>query len=120
MGPAAEEGVGPAAEEAELPVLVPGVEPKSDLTTGITSAFSTFKAQLEEHFTVSSAGHLGAGGSAVNVDRCSFQVCWRDVQTEVLQSLEDCQQQVSTLLADVHRQRYRPLTHLRGGGGHAS
>lgn len=49
----------------------------------------------------------------VLIVRC-FQGCWRDVEAEVLQSLKGCQQQVSTLLADVHQQRYRPRhTHQR-------
>lgn len=65
MSQGSPEGVEPAVEEEEAqteeagpPVLVPGVEPKSDLTTGITTAFNTFKAQIEEHFTVSTAHHL--------------------------------------------------------------
>lgn len=115
--PAAEEAA--QTEEVELPVSVPGVEPKSDLTTGITSAFSTFKAQLEEHFTVSTAEHLAeccfrgwwlSHHPAEGVDhevglRSCLQGCWRDVEAEVLQSFKDCQQEVSALLADVHQQR---------------
>ena len=40
---------------AEPPVKreEPVNEPESDLTSGITTAFKTFKAQLEQHFTVS-------------------------------------------------------------------
>lgn len=56
--PAVEEGEEARTEEAGLALLVPGVEPKSDLTMGITTAFNTFKAQIEEHFTVSTAHHL--------------------------------------------------------------
>lgn len=64
MSQGSPEGAEPAAEEeaqteeAELPGLVSGVEPKSDLTKGITTAFNSFKAQLEEHFTVSAADHM--------------------------------------------------------------
>lgn len=53
--PAAEEAA--QTEEAQLPGLVSGVE-SSELTKSITTAFNTFKAQLEEHFTVSAADHM--------------------------------------------------------------
>lgn len=64
MEPAAEEEE--EEEAAELSASAPGAEPKTDLgaepktdlTTGITAAFDAFKAQLEEHFTVSAANHL--------------------------------------------------------------
>lgn len=59
MSQGSPEGAEPAAEEeAGLSGLVPEAEPKSDLTTGITTAFNAFKTQLEEHFTVSAADHL--------------------------------------------------------------
>ncbi|XP_071340298.1 synaptonemal complex protein 2-like isoform X2 [Trachinotus anak] len=59
------------------------VEPESDLTSGITAAFKTFKTQLEERFTG----------------------CWQKVENEVLLSLKECQQHVSTLLTAVHQHR---------------
>lgn len=42
----------PEEEEAGL-CDEPVMEPKSDLTCGITAAFNTFKTELEQHFTVS-------------------------------------------------------------------
>nr|XP_046227972.1 synaptonemal complex protein 2-like isoform X2 [Scatophagus argus] len=58
-----------------------GVE--SDLTSGIAAAFSTFKTHLEQHFTN----------------------CWHNVEGEVLLSLKECQQHVSSLLTAVHQHR---------------
>ncbi|XP_049421469.1 synaptonemal complex protein 2-like [Epinephelus fuscoguttatus] len=60
-----------------------GVEPESELTSGITAAFNTFKTQLEQHFTG----------------------CWKSVETEILLSLKECQQHVSSLLTAVHQHR---------------
>ncbi|XP_023255112.1 uncharacterized protein LOC111649597, partial [Seriola lalandi dorsalis] len=90
------EGAGPSAEEeglickgarsyvkGEEPVNELATEPESDLTSGITAAFKTFKTQLEEHFTG----------------------CWKKVENEVLLSLKDCQQHISTLLTAVHQHR---------------
>lgn len=60
------EGAGPPEEEERLldeeveshvereePMIESGMEANSDLTSGITAAFNTFKTQLEQHFTVS-------------------------------------------------------------------
>ncbi|XP_032408077.1 synaptonemal complex protein 2-like [Xiphophorus hellerii] len=58
-------------------------EPESHLTSDITAAFKSFKAQLEQRFTG----------------------CWQEVQAEVLGSLRDCQQHVSSLLTAVHQHR---------------
>ncbi|XP_027861651.1 synaptonemal complex protein 2-like isoform X5 [Xiphophorus couchianus] len=58
-------------------------EPESHLTSDITAAFKSFKAQLEQRFTG----------------------CWQEVQAEVLRSLRDCQQHVSSLLTAVHQHR---------------
>lgn len=58
-------------------------------------------------------------GHEVTLRSC-LQGCWRDVEAEVLRSLKDCQQQVSTLLADVHRQRYRPFPTRGPAPGHTS
>ncbi|XP_041817839.1 synaptonemal complex protein 2-like [Chelmon rostratus] len=90
------EGVGPPEQEAGLfnggaesdvekkePIIESGMEPESDLTSGITAAFNSFKIQLEQHFTG----------------------CWRNVETEVLLSLKECQQHVSSLLNAVHQHR---------------
>ncbi|KAL7373737.1 hypothetical protein ABVT39_013536 [Epinephelus coioides] len=60
-----------------------GVQPESELTSGITAAFNTFKTQLEQHFTG----------------------CWKSVETEILLSLKECQQHVSSLLTAVHQHR---------------
>lgn len=51
--PPEEEGLIDRVEESKVPVVKSGVEPKSDLTSGITAGFNTFKTQLEQHFTVS-------------------------------------------------------------------
>ncbi|XP_016518620.1 synaptonemal complex protein 2-like isoform X2 [Poecilia formosa] len=78
------EGVELAAEEAlqsEGPKQK--VEPESHLTSDITAAFKSFKAQLEQRFTG----------------------CWQEVQAEVLRSLRDCQQHASSLLTAVHQHR---------------
>ncbi|KAE8279601.1 Synaptonemal complex protein 2-like [Larimichthys crocea] len=61
----------------------PVMEPKSDLTCGITAAFNTFKTELEQHFTS----------------------CWQNAEAEVLQSLKECQQHVTSLLTAVHQHR---------------
>ncbi|MED6236004.1 hypothetical protein ATANTOWER_003142 [Ataeniobius toweri] len=58
-------------------------EPESHLTSDITSTFKSFKTQLEQRF-------IG---------------CWQKVQAEVLGSLKDCQQHVSSLLTAVHQHR---------------
>ncbi|KAM7389968.1 hypothetical protein PAMA_008242 [Pampus argenteus] len=57
--------------------------PEPDLTSGITAAFKTFKAQLEQHFTN----------------------CWQKVKADVHLSLKECQQHVSSLLTAVHQHR---------------
>ncbi|KAK5880759.1 hypothetical protein CesoFtcFv8_021637 [Champsocephalus esox] len=62
---------------------VGGVEPGSHLTSDITAAFNTFNSQLDHHFTG----------------------CWKNVETEILQSLTKCQQHVSSLLTAVHQHR---------------
>ncbi|XP_039983486.1 synaptonemal complex protein 2-like isoform X2 [Xiphias gladius] len=90
------EGAGPSVEEEGLfdkdagpcvkgegPVNKSGEEPESDLTSCITAAFKTFKTQLEQHFTG----------------------CWQKVENEVLLSLKECQQHVSSLLTAVHQHR---------------
>ncbi|KAM6971550.1 synaptonemal complex protein 2-like [Tautogolabrus adspersus] len=77
-----EEWTGPDEEKDES-VVESGAEPKSDLTSGITAAFNTFKTHLEQHFTES----------------------WKNVEAEVLLSLTECQQHVSSLLTAVHQQR---------------
>ncbi|GLD69134.1 uncharacterized protein AKAME5_002044700 [Lates japonicus] len=83
------EGAGPSAEEEGLsikkegPVKKPGAGPESHLTSDITTAFKTFKTQLEQHFTG----------------------CWQKVEQEVLLSLKECQQHVSSLLTAVHQHR---------------
>lgn len=49
------EGVGPTLEEGLIDrgEKRKGVEQKLDLTSGIVTAFNTFKTQLEQHFSVS-------------------------------------------------------------------
>lgn len=53
------EEAGPQEQEEHGPIdtveerKVSYGEPKSDLTSSITAAFSLFKCQLEQHFTVS-------------------------------------------------------------------
>ncbi|XP_070709391.1 uncharacterized protein [Pempheris klunzingeri] len=69
------------------PVMELGAEPQSDITSGITAAFNGFKTQLEEHLTG----------------------CWQDAETQVLLSLKEFQQQVSTLLTAVHQHRLLSL-----------
>ncbi|XP_033971393.1 uncharacterized protein LOC117470682 [Trematomus bernacchii] len=62
---------------------VGGAEPGSHLTSDITAAFNTFNSQLDHYFTG----------------------CWKNVETEILQSLTTCQQHVSSLLTAVHQHR---------------
>lgn len=69
--------------ERKASVIQSGVEPESDLKCDITTAFNTFKTQLEQHFTG----------------------CWRNVEAEILLSLKECQQHVSSLLTAVHQHR---------------
>ncbi|KAJ4923929.1 hypothetical protein JOQ06_028184, partial [Pogonophryne albipinna] len=82
---------------------VGGAEPGSHMMSDITAAFITFNSQLDHHFTD----------------------CWKNVETEILQSLTKCQQHVSSLLTAVHQHststahfitpvrqhKYRPLYH---------
>ncbi|XP_074484368.1 synaptonemal complex protein 2-like isoform X2 [Sebastes fasciatus] len=75
------EGAEPPEEEE------PVMEPESHLTSGITAAFNTFKTQLEQHFTG----------------------CWKNVETEILLSLKECRQHVSSLLTAVHHHRLESL-----------
>lgn len=65
-------------------------EPESYLTSDITAAFKSFRAQLEQRFTG----------------------CWQKVEAEVLTSLKDCQQHVSSLLTAVHQHRLSLLQHF--------
>lgn len=51
--PGEEEELIEESVERKVPVIESGVEPKSDMTTGITAAFNAFKTQLEQHFAVS-------------------------------------------------------------------
>ncbi|XP_028428331.1 uncharacterized protein LOC114551487, partial [Perca flavescens] len=76
------EEAGPSVKKV-WPVKEPGAEPKPELTSGITEAFNTFKSHLEQHFTG----------------------CWQNVESEILLSLKECQQQVSSLLTAVHQHR---------------
>ncbi|XP_051240901.1 synaptonemal complex protein 2-like isoform X4 [Dicentrarchus labrax] len=87
------EGAEPPEEEEEEEKLFDGgaeegLERKapiieSDLTSGITAAFNTFRTHLEQHFTG----------------------CWRNVEAQVLLSLKECQQHVASLLTAVHQHR---------------
>ncbi|PWA15689.1 hypothetical protein CCH79_00019586 [Gambusia affinis] len=78
------EGAELAVEEAlQSEGVKQKAEPESHLTSDITAAFKSFKAQLEQRFTG----------------------CWQEVQAEVLGSLRDCQQHVSSLLTAVHQHR---------------
>ncbi|XP_060889737.1 synaptonemal complex protein 2-like isoform X1 [Labrus mixtus] len=77
-----EEWTGPLEEKDES-VVESEAEPKSDLTSGVTAAFNTFKSQLEQNFTES----------------------WKNVEAEILLSLKECQQHVSSLLTAVHQHR---------------
>ncbi|KAM4718098.1 synaptonemal complex protein 2-like isoform 3-T3 [Anableps anableps] len=70
-------------EEAWPDLAKQKAEPESHLTSDITAALKSFKAQLEQRFTGS----------------------WQHVQAEVLASLKDCQQHVSSLLTAVHQHR---------------
>ncbi|XP_035531705.1 uncharacterized protein sycp2l isoform X2 [Morone saxatilis] len=82
--PAEEEKVFDGGAEEGLERKAPILE--SDLTSGITAAFNTFRTHLEQHFTG----------------------CWRKVEAQVLLSLKECQQHVASLLTPVHQHRYRP------------
>ncbi|KAK5897665.1 hypothetical protein CgunFtcFv8_015150 [Champsocephalus gunnari] len=62
---------------------VGGAEPGSHMMSDITAALNTFNSQLDHHFTG----------------------CWKNVETEILQSLTKCQQHVSSLLTAVHQHR---------------
>ncbi|XP_044032708.1 synaptonemal complex protein 2-like isoform X1 [Siniperca chuatsi] len=84
------EGANPPEEEEEEEeglfgeVVESHVEKEGPvMESGITSAFNTFKKQLEQH----------------------FNGCQQNVETEVLLSLKECQQHVSSLLTAVHQQR---------------
>ncbi|XP_069368764.1 synaptonemal complex protein 2-like isoform X2 [Paralichthys olivaceus] len=70
-------------DNREGPVNTPGSGPESELTSDITAAFRSFKERLEHNFT---------GG-------------WRTIQNQVLLSLRESQQQVSSLLTAVHQHR---------------
>ncbi|XP_071387450.1 synaptonemal complex protein 2-like, partial [Centroberyx affinis] len=73
----------PLAEGAESEPLAEGAESEAELSSGIKAAFKIFKTQLQEHFTDS----------------------WQKVEAEVLQSLNECQQHVSSLLRAVNHHR---------------
>ncbi|CAB1437562.1 unnamed protein product, partial [Pleuronectes platessa] len=83
--PTGEEGVfedwAGSNDKREAPVNTPG--PESELTSDITAAFRSFKERLEHNFT---------GG-------------WTTIQNQVLLSLRESQQQVSSLLTAVHQHR---------------
>ncbi|XP_034428653.1 synaptonemal complex protein 2-like isoform X3 [Hippoglossus hippoglossus] len=83
--PTEEEGVfeewAGSNDKREAPVNTPG--PESELTSDITAAFRSFKERLEHNFT---------GG-------------WTTIQNQVLLSLRESQQQVSSLLTAVHQHR---------------
>ncbi|XP_060950227.1 synaptonemal complex protein 2-like [Limanda limanda] len=68
-------------DKREAPLNTPG--PESELTSDITAAFRSFKERLEHNFT---------GG-------------WTTIQNQVLLSLRESQQQVSSLLTAVHQHR---------------
>ncbi|XP_067434245.1 synaptonemal complex protein 2-like isoform X5 [Thunnus thynnus] len=78
-----EEGLIDGGAEPSVKREEPVNEPESDLTSGITTAFKAFKAQLEQHFTS----------------------CWQKLEAEVLLSLKECQQHISSLLTAVHQHR---------------
>ncbi|XP_047423813.1 synaptonemal complex protein 2-like isoform X3 [Mugil cephalus] len=67
-----------------------GAEPESSQTHDITAAFRTFKAEVEKHLTG----------------------CWHDVNNQLLLSLKDCQQHVSSLLSAVHQNRSSHVVRL--------
>ncbi|XP_047423812.1 synaptonemal complex protein 2-like isoform X2 [Mugil cephalus] len=69
-----------------------GAEPESSQTHDITAAFRTFKAEVEKHLTG----------------------CWHDVNNQLLLSLKDCQQHVSSLLSAVHQNRLLLLQSFEG------
>ncbi|XP_029979113.1 synaptonemal complex protein 2-like isoform X2 [Sphaeramia orbicularis] len=60
-----------------------GVQPDSDLMSGIRTVFRTFTEQLEQH----------------------FDICRQKVEAEALQSQKQCQQHVSALLTAVNQHR---------------
>ncbi|XP_058468382.1 synaptonemal complex protein 2-like [Solea solea] len=72
------EGVGGEGSENTL-----GVRPESDLTSGFTNVFKNLKAELEQHMTS----------------------CWKKVEQNIHLSLNECQQQVTSLLTAVHQHR---------------
>ncbi|XP_042256126.1 synaptonemal complex protein 2-like isoform X4 [Thunnus maccoyii] len=78
-----DEGLIDGGAEPSVKREEPVNEPESDLTSGITTAFKAFKAQLEQHFTS----------------------CWQKLEAEVLLSLKECQQHISSLLTAVHQHR---------------
>ncbi|XP_013889633.1 synaptonemal complex protein 2-like isoform X2 [Austrofundulus limnaeus] len=65
------------------PVSEQGAEPESQLAFDITAAFKSFRAQLEQH----------------------LKGCWQKEETQVFQSMQECQQHVSSLLRAVHQHR---------------
>ncbi|XP_035475600.2 synaptonemal complex protein 2-like [Scophthalmus maximus] len=80
------EGAGPSGEEAGSsvkPLNPPGTEPESDPTPDISAAFKRFTTQVQQQLT----GR------------------WQTIETEVLLSLKECQQQMTSLLTAVHQHR---------------
>ncbi|XP_037829171.1 synaptonemal complex protein 2-like isoform X2 [Kryptolebias marmoratus] len=93
MGPTVEEGLlkdGPwTVGQQEQPGSEQWAEPESQLTSDITTAFQSCRAQLEQHFTKAEA--------------------------EVLLSLKKSQQHVSSLLTAVHQHRFLLLQQFENG-----
>ncbi|CAJ1081595.1 synaptonemal complex protein 2-like isoform X1 [Xyrichtys novacula] len=87
-----EEPINPSGKR-EDPVKELGAEPKSDLTSGITAAFNTFKTNVEQQFTSS----------------------LQNVEAQVLFSLKQCQQHFSDLLTAVHQHRLLLLQRFEVG-----
>ncbi|KAM8822539.1 synaptonemal complex protein 2-like isoform 2-T2 [Spinachia spinachia] len=87
-------GAGPTQEGRFAAGAAPSVEgerpvPQLELdpTSGITAALNNFKTELNKHFTG----------------------CWQNVEAEILLSLKECQQHVSSLMTAVHHHRSKLL-----------
>nr|XP_057915641.1 synaptonemal complex protein 2-like isoform X3 [Doryrhamphus excisus] len=84
------------------------VETAFHMTSSIQNAFSIFKTRLEQHYTVSRTKLLTGYWCDVNTSTpapTSFQGCLEKVESEVLSSLKDCQEHISSLFSAVHQQR---------------
>ncbi|XP_049319621.1 synaptonemal complex protein 2-like [Astyanax mexicanus] len=78
------------ATESMAQTLLEEEESETELGSGVTAAFNTFKTQLREHFSSR----------------------YKKIEAKSMQSLTDCQKNVTSLLRTVHNQRLVHLEHF--------